>query len=47
LDVIGIRAISDTKLLFAYPKKKQYGMKDYKKDLGKILDGILKLKFRS
>ena len=29
-------------LLFAYPKKKQYGMKDYKKDLGETLNRILK-----
>lgn len=44
LDVIGINSISDIKLLltYPYPKKKQEGMKDYKKELKKNLNRMLK-----
>ncbi len=44
LDLIGIRAISDTKLRVFYPKHnpKRVGMKNYKKVLNKSLNKILK-----
>ena len=44
LDVMGISAISDTKLRVTYPKRniKRVGMKNYKKDIDEALNRILK-----
>jgi hypothetical protein len=44
MDLIGISAMGDTKIVITYPKynDKQVGMKDYKTDINKTLDRILK-----